>query len=205
MPKKNNPGCKCCCKVGFDEGAWPIQSCLPNVEFVENIADDISKLNEVCLVFAGNVDACSNAVRFDAGDWETIRDWIERGGRLFLATEYQGCLQDPGATNNFLGTLGSSITWVGGIFDFFCRTGMIPGPAQIAQGLTDNGMAATAILSGGTTMFTSPNAGVVMMVVEQIGDGFLFVTGDSNHFQFCSFDNCELVRRLYRNGDNEII
>lgn len=153
------------------------------------------------------------AVNFAAGDWPAVRAYIEGGGRLWIQGEYQGCLADSADFNSFLAAMGSSIQWVGSSYDSGCATDgsrdCTPGAANIAQSLSSPfRMALTAEMSGGTSVWLAPS-GVSMIQVEQLGDGFLFASGDANPALGpeggCSYDHCEFFRRLWEYEDADII
>jgi hypothetical protein len=203
--------------IGFDESTWPFESCFSsgNVEYVQNISSDISLIDQCSLVFAGIAGYCGNAIRFDTADWPAIKTWIEDGGRFFLSTEWgdedpdDSCLQDPSRVADFLVQLGSTIIYDGDSFDCGCEQEsgglMTPGDANIGAGIWDHGMACTAELTGGTTVFLSPS-GKRMIVVEALGSGFLFVSGDSNLAGFeCDFTNCTILTRMLNYADGDII
>lgn len=207
----------CCCtpaaKIGFDIFPWPGLSavCFPTTPQISGLAFDISRIDECKLVFAGLFDECSNAMRFTPGQYGTIRTWIEGGGRFYLSAEYTPCLGDSAAVSAFLAAIGSTILYVGGLFDSGCESiagdrSMIPGLANIAQGLPPIKMAATGQLSGGTNVFRSPS-GIHMLQVQKIGNGFLFVCGDSNVAgqQQCLYNNCEFFKRMFNYEDAAII
>jgi len=216
-------GCGCLCegtppaRYGFDLAAWKITTdfdCFPGIPFVENIASNISLLNDdLKLVFAGTsgpgTEFCPlNSIFFDEEDWARIRTWIEAGGRFFLSTEFQGCLLDEVAVDNFLLALGSTMIWSGGSFDSGCSRVMTTGPAAIVEDIGDTRMAATAQVFevDGTVVFTTQSGGA-MVAVEQLGKGFLFLSGDGDIFRgLCpDFTNCEFARRLLENSDSDII
>ena len=201
-------GTNCCCgTIGFDETAWGVTSCFPSSAVIINLASDISRISECRLVFAGNKATCAQAVRFASGDWPAVKSYIEDGGRLWLQAEYQGCMTDVANLASFLSALGSAITWLGGSHDSNCATDgsrdCIAGAANIAQGVTFR-MALTAELSGGTNVWQSPS-GRNMVQVEQLGSGFLFVSGDSNLFDGCGYDNCSFAQRLLNYADDQIL
>lgn len=204
-------GCCCggCTKIGFDQSAWPkLVECYEShdIEYVENLADDISMIDECCLIYMGNNGVCGNSIRFASDKWYAIKEWVERGGRLWINAEYEGCLADPETLADFLGTLGIDITWIGGSYDCGCRNDyMLPGEAGLAFFLINQQMGCTAELSGFATVFYSPVAQVPMVVVDQLGDGFVFLCGDSNIWAGCDYDNCNLAIRLWERPDSQII
>jgi hypothetical protein len=182
-----------CCgkKIGYDETSWGLETAY-GLDAVTNIASDISLLNSVSVCFAGNRNTCGNAVRFDAADWETIRLWIVAGGRFFIVGEHSGdypapgetikCLQDMPALNDFLSAITSSIRYVGGDYMTF-QVQPDPGAAQMAHAgeCTINRFGE---VENGTSLWVGPSGvpgtGKVVVAVEQIGNGFVFVAGDSD-------------------------
>ncbi len=43
------------------------------------------------------------------------------------------------------------------------------------------------------------------IAIEQIGQGFVVLTGDSNVFDGCGFDNCEIAKRFLNNLPDDMI
>jgi hypothetical protein len=202
---------KCCGTIGYEVGTMLLAvNCFPCTGTILNLQADVTRLAECDVVFAGNNSTCGISPFFLAADWAAVKTYIEGGGRLFLAGEYEGCLSLPANFNAFLAALGSTITWVGGLHNIGCSTtgtrDMVAGPANIAQGLTTPiRMGLTAELAGGTTVFFSPD-GVPMLQVEAIGAGFLFVVGDGNVAGGgCLYNQCEFFERLLTYEDGDII
>lgn len=228
----------CCDRIGFDQTSWlDMGTCFPeNNDFIINISNDISLLSQCKLVFAGNQDVCGPAVRFPESQWQDIKDWIEQGGRMFMAAEHSGnapdpathalvkCLKDMERLNSFLGFIGSSIRYIGGDYQgipfdvSFCGS-LTPGPAKIAIDSAPPFMANRfGELQGGTVVWETdcvfedeafqdkPSQGVKAVVVaEKLGEGFFFLTGDSDHF-FCEQANvCDFMKRLLTTEDNQIL
>jgi hypothetical protein len=219
--------CSPCCggKIGFDltDTLRQYLLCFPGFTAVENISTDISKLSQVRVVFAGYNSLnqfcnAQNSVRFAAQDRPALKSWIENGGRFFFITEFQGCVLDPNSINPFLSDLGSTITWVGGAYDNLCHDlNEIPprnrictsGQANISQNLSVGfKIAFTAEIAGGTSVFFSPS-GKLVVAVERIGDGFIFVSGDGTISPTACFGdyatNCEFFFRLHEYADDDII
>jgi hypothetical protein len=205
----------CCCNdsIGFDLGSnSAIMSCAAGMSAIINLKDDVSQLSRCKIVFAGaSVDGfCpSSAVNFAGGDWDAVKTYIQGGGRLVLVTEFEGCAADSTTINAFLLALGSSIAWVGGAYSCGCGSSpgnrsCLPGAARIASNV-DFGMACTAELSGGTSVWLSPDESKRMWAVQKLGDGFLFVTGDASHWVGCSYNICAFTTRLWEYADGEII
>jgi hypothetical protein len=189
-----------------------------------NLASNISRLSECRVVFGGNNRQCGNAIRFASADWSEIRSYVQNGGRLFLNGEHSGnhpatgtafkCLQDKDNLNDFLSFLGSSIRYIG--FDYNATgpncsaTYYSPGDAAIAQGINFTGER-FGELSGGTSLWIGPagtggtgsGAGKVAAAIEQIGDGFLVVCGDSD--QGTCEGACNFLRRLWEYADDQIL
>lgn len=207
-------GCGCKVKIGFDESTWSMIAGCGDIDPITNLKLNISPISECKVVFCGNPgNTCGNAVRFLGGDWAAVKTYIENGGRVWMNAEYNGCLADPTFLADFLAAIGSTISWVGGSFDGSCAMDgtrdCTPGTANIAQGLASPfRMAATGVLSGGTNVFLAPS-GQQMVQVEQLGDGFFFLCGDSNvagSGGVCDYsDNCTFFRRLWEYADGDII
>jgi hypothetical protein len=200
----------CCARVGFDEQPWDYLAShflAQGVEYITNIAGNVSaKLDSsISMLFAGNHDFCGNAIRFPGSEWLEIKAWLEAGGKMVICSEHSGnapdnglplkCLQDMVQLNIFLSGMGTSLSYIGDD----CNGGFpdsgfyIPGSAKVAQGVTDFGGARFGELAGGTTVFTGyaggPDGpqvgwknglGRVAVVADPVGDGFIFLTGDSN-------------------------
>jgi len=199
----------CCGKLGFDEFSWTwLDPSFKNqgIEYVPSIAGHVTELiDSVSMICAGNLGTCGDAIRFDTPEWPPLKTWIEGGGKLFIAAEHSGnspahglifrCLQDMTRLNDFLSFMGSSMLYVGDdCNNSFPATGIyIPGGAKVAIGVNDFSGSRFGILSGGTTVFTGYEGGLdnplfgahnglglVACVAEAIGNGFIFVIGDSN-------------------------
>ncbi len=198
----------CCDKtaVGFDNDAWEFAAdCFADYRIIENVSADLDLLDECTLLMSGLHDSCGTAIKFLQQDWDTIKDWIEAGGRFYLSTEWENgtpssCLADPDTVNDFLEYLGTEIRYEGGLTDAGTHTSVV-GDANIASGLTNFPMGATAEVSGGTLVFGSWTygfGGVRMLAAEQIGDGFLFFSGDSNNYAPTTItdDSCTFALRM---------
>lgn len=211
----------CCCNaIGFDEGSWSyVTTCFPDVPIRTQLITNIADINSCKLIFIGNNVTCGEAIRFTAGDSITLADWVKAGGRLFISGEHSGnhpasgtsfkCLQDMSDLNDFLSNpfiLGSTIQYTG--FDYnastpSCSAGYYtPGTAAIAAGLTFPG-ARFGEITGGTSLWLGPagtggtgsGAGKIAAAIERIGDGFVVVSGDSDHS--CALGTCDFLTRYY--------
>lgn len=205
-----------CPTIGFDESSWSgVVACCSGMSPLINLAGDVSRLVECRVVFCGNNGSCGDAVRFTPGDWPVVRSYIEGGGRLWMQAEFTPeigtCLQDEATLTAFLAAMGSSLEYGGGAHDNNCASDgtrdSIVGVAGIAADApqpTPFRMAATAEITGGVNVWKSPN-GTNMVQVEQLGSGFLFLTGDSNLSGGCGYDNCAFFKRLWEFDDGDII
>lgn len=229
------PGSACCRLVGFDQKAagtiktWFDGDRFAPIEVVEDLAEDLSRLHECRVVFAGhdpNALTCGSAIHFAKDDWPRIRDYIRCGGRVWLSLEYEGCLTDPDQAEEFLQALGTSITWSGDLFDCGCEGAddaneetreCRPGEAKIAQAVSVK-MACSARIDGGTVVWYAPvgrryngepgeveGEPVPIVAVERIGEGFLFVAGDVNFLTGCGYDNARFFCRVLHDSDDQII
>ena len=203
---------KCRLVIGFDEDAWAYADCWPDADILINLADDISRIFECDVVFAGNNAECGDAIRFDPDDWETIQEYIEGGGRLFISAEHSGCLADAANLGIFLTAVGSSMAYVGPDYNSTgpgCSgTYYSSGTANIAAGIGFPGDRFGEI-SGGTSVWLGP-AGTtvsglnkVAVAVEQLGLGFLFLSGDSDHGA-CGTP-CNFLARLVSYSNDDVI
>ena len=41
--------------------------------------------------------------------------------------------------------------------------------------------------------------------MEKVGQGYVILTGDSNIFDGCGFDNCEIAKRFVKNAPEDLI
>jgi hypothetical protein len=196
----------CCCPVaGFDGGAWTAVTACCNGMVTKDLVADISQIDQCKVVFAGYTPGVcgGSAINFPSGDWPTIKDWIEAGGRFWLNLEHNSCPDDKVNIDAFLIAMGSSITW--GFTDDNAFWECTPGSANISQGgvLFDTNRASR--IDGGTSLWLSN--GVVTSAVEAIGDGFIFVNGDSDGFRGTGgpISRCDFKRRLWEYGDSDVV
>jgi len=217
--------CHCCKRpIGIDQLAsswqsgalsWVFLSEYAPITFVEWLSTDIAALDQVHVIFAGNRSECGNAIRFAEADWPAVRAWIEAGGRFHLATEHSGnhpevggeyetgfkCLQDMARVNAFIAAMGGTMTYRGG--DFVDNSIATPGTALIA---TVNSYVNNRIghlePGSGKIVFTGNISGKTAMVAEKLGNGFLFVEGDSNSFGGTTPNN--YYYKLWHDADDEI-
>lgn len=198
-------------KLGFDLAAFSIGDL--DYQTVANLAtSDITRIYQCGVVLAGLHDnSCGDAMQFAEADWPTVRAWVESGGRLWLNTEWDegdpdACLTDREAVNDFLDAIGSTLTSDLGYHgcdepDWLSAT---PAAANIAAGFNLH-MACTTAIGGGTSCWTSPDA-TIMVAVEQVGAGFVFVCGDGNIWDSDIIDiNQEVIRRLMTYRDEDVI
>lgn len=212
----SNP-CGCCggCDgktYGFDEGKWQgVVDCYDgftdNYDYIENLKDDIDQIDNCCVVFMGNYNTCSNAIRFPEAQWAKIKEWVEAGGRLWINAEYGGCLKDAGELSSFLEYLGVDLQWVGSAYDCGCREDfMLPGEANIARYIFDAQMGCTAEISGFSVVFYAPvHTDIPVVCVDSLNEGFVFLCGDSNFWAGCDYDNCTILERLFTYKDIHIL
>lgn len=221
----------CCCDLtfGFDAGAWNncfvfgcsnLLACANNASAIINLKDDVSRIGECRIVFAGRCDQNGNffgapVVRFAPADWPAIRTYIEGGGRLWLNAEEDMTPDNFAEMAGFLAAMGSGISYVSGPFDSTDSGGTAaPGDANIAQGLTMNlHYSAAGQVGGGTAVWRSSVSDsrlpdVPLVVVEKLGEGFLFFTGDGHWittFFDPTYDFCEFFKRLWEYDNSQII
>jgi hypothetical protein len=201
----------CCCPViGFDLGfAWPsVMSCGTGMAAIINLAADVSRIGECRIVFCGFQSTFqSTAIHFAEADWPAVADYIAAGGRVWLNTENRLALSDLTTVTNFLSALGSGMSVVLDTLDGGCDTSapLVAGAAAIAAGVAlYDGL--TSRVSGGTSVWKDRTTGTHPVVsAEQIGSGFLFVSGDSNNYFVCSGNHCEFTRRLWQYRNDQIL
>lgn len=227
--RRYKPGNSCCGLIGFDENIWVnVVSCFPGMSPIINLASDVSQLTRCKLVFGGNINSCSNAVRFSFGDWPAVATYVAGGGRLWINAEHSGdfisvgnpaheiikCLQDMANLNSFLSAIGSTLSYVGNdyIINIGCTVSDV-GDANIADSISFSADRFGEV-TGGTTVIISTNPRYTndvsfvgsprsIVVVEKVGNGFVFLCGDSN-WPNCS-GNCTFVQRLLNYADADII
>lgn len=196
--------------IGFDRSKWGIEAAY-TARVIENIADDVAKITRCRLVFAGvnSGSGAERSINFSESDWAEVKAWIEAGGRLWLQAEYGAALDDPEQLDDFLNAMGVGMSWNSGVYDSGCDVSRSArhDTANISDGAVLR-MAATAEILGGTPVWRCPTAEKIMVAVEAVGDGFLFVSGDGNLFNdSCGYigDNSPFALRLYEYEDSEVI
>ena len=228
--------CHCCkAKIGYDGSTWGLESLLPagdsDPTAVENLSSDVSRLGECKIVFAGNYNICGQAVRFADAQWPALKAYVEGGGRLYMVAEHSGeypigppgttsfiCHTDLTRTRDFLSFMGSSLDLDGKLWSDLAV--MVAGAANIATGqgsVFNMRVGAFSAVSGGTSVFTSSGggggdndgAGLTVVAVEQIGSGFIFLSGDSNTWSetlsINPFGAKTWTRRLWEYADADVI
>jgi len=228
-PQRGSCSCECCggdCAgheskvIGYDRTAWAcISQWMPCAEVRLNLKDDISSLSGCDVLFMGCNQACENAIHFDSGDFATIKSWIEAGGRCYLSGEYSGCLGDLAALNAFLTSMGAGMQLKDDSYDAGCSLlggrDCQEGAANIASGIETTRYSLTATIDltyGGTSVFlrSAPNSNVIV-AVEGLSSGFLFLSGDSNIVSGVgcgdcpTYDNSEFFCRIVTYDDADII
>jgi len=225
----------CCCPVGFDVGAWPgIQGCICENPIVY-LRDDISRIVDCKAVFCGPSSVCGGAMKFKPEQYSAIKDWVENGGRLWCNGEYNqdgdgyDCLGDEARDkiNSFMSALGCSMQ----VGHHACNCGCldpegnpwlgINGAAKIVTTPTSlPGVyhACVGEVTGGTTINRArpmqDNQGgnspaclssYPWIAIEQVGQGVVVLTGDSDVFDGCGHDNCEIAKRFINNEPEDLI
>lgn len=205
----HNPCCCPCPTIGFDEAAWPgLVGCCAGMAPIINLKTNVARLGECRVVFGGNDNSCSSAVRFSSGDWPAVKTYIEQGGRLWINAEYGSpcglCLADSNKLASFLTALGSSMSWLNSCDnpEAGACVDCVAGDANIASGATLK-KATSANISGGTPVWKSASENTVV-AVEQLGDGFLFLSGDSNLQNVCT-GFCDFFTRVWEYEGADII
>jgi hypothetical protein len=167
----------------------------------------------------GPSNACDYSFIFTHTQLQTLGDWIYDGGRVYLAGEYgdlssyDPCLPDASrvAMNNFLANIGSTMVIGREDEDGGCYgwEGTINPDVPFLENVPWLKHAATAGVTGGTwvakTNFSPP---YVYAAIERIGDGFIFVVGDSNVADDpmgCNYDNCAFYRSFIETPTEEML
>lgn len=219
--KRHAPGCQCCrgMFVGCSHSSPPFvpASCFgEDVEYVTNIRLNVSLIWQCRLVYAN----CISGVPFAAGDYAEIADYVAEGGRFWVQTEWES--PSPGfgfpptrpvGVDDFVAALGGSMSWVGGGHDEFCES--VAGESRLCQAgdaaigqNVEVKMAMSAEIAGGTSVLLTPTDGLPMVAVEAVGEGFIFMSGDSNIWNgagSCGYDNCDFFWRLVNWTNAEIL
>ena len=223
--KRNSPGCTCCCKICWAIERGSVDVCLCGASNGKtNINADIDRLtHDACkLLFVGPQNVC-NVWSYSQDNWETTREWVEEGGRLYVSGEFRiACFTNANKANlnDFLSAMGTGMAlgeracncqctkipsgdpWLG-----------IPQPVQIMTDLPGLMHACTNEIIGGTPIVKTEPEGALsgcadsfpFVAGERIGDGIVIAAGDSNIFSGCGFDNCEFFKRLRDNDIDEIL
>lgn len=217
-------GCPCCnpCSViGFEGGENPgILDCCRGQDSkfkhpaITQIYQDIEKLtDEVKVLFAGAI-GCSYSTLFTSDQHEHINQWITNGGRLYVAGEYSGCIGSANLENlnSFISGIGSEMQVTDDVCECTCSqdwTGILNPDLPLLDDVEGVLHACTAGVSGGTWVATTAyyeesganNTGpecseMVYIAIEKIGEGYILVSGDSNIFAGCPYDNCPFWRNF---------
>ena len=208
-------------------------ACCSGTVSLSNLVFDITQISSCRVVFSGNSDTCFKAINFAAGDWPAVKTYVENGGRLYIVAEHSGdyvspgnpphettgCLVDMAGLNSFMAAMGSTMRYAGG--DYVLTTDTTdgttladPGDANIAQGVTFNTnrfgeiTGGTSVWKGTTVYYTDDRTVVgsekVIVAVEKIGNGFIFLCGDSNMINLTP-NYCDFIKRLWEYDDASII
>lgn len=224
-------GC-CCCPVGFDAGAWPgIQSCICDRP-LEHLRNNIARIDDCRVVFCGPSNMCGGAMYFEPDQYAAIKTWVEKGGRLWCNGEYNSeeltgfdCLGDDARAkiNAFMTALGCSMQvghracnctctdshgdpWLGinGSAKIVTTPTALPGIYHACVGEVLGGTPLNLTQpepTGSAACFTS----YPWIAMEKVGQGYVVLTGDSNIFDGCGFDNCEIAKRFVKNDPEDLI
>jgi hypothetical protein len=214
-------GCPCCCGgfVGFEHDAMPhvYNCCDKPMQYLSNLKDDLSRLDELDMVFAGPIDSFTK-IKFSESDWPTLRQWLEDGGKMYVSGEFYSVAGETGYIaniNSFVEAMGSEMRIQenylyndgGGCH---ARATNIAPDLPVMKGVTKICIAATNKVTGGTPLCetviptfgpggTDPDP-VPFIAIEKIGDGWLCFCGDSNCLgNTCSGYqelNCPFVRNM---------
>lgn len=198
-----SPGCSCC----GDFIGWENASSLDVVECSEEwkhltfLSSNPANIGKCDVIFAGPSNTCGG-LTFAQSAWEQLREWLEAGGRMYLAGEYQGCLNiiEKAEMHDFLEALGSTMRLGSVVLDNNCSTTAHPGTVAnipLTEGLTTLHHAAVNSITGGTAVaFTHEQPSTVWAAIEQIGDGYLLLVADSNVTGGCGYDNCQFFKNF---------
>lgn len=218
----------CCCPtVGYEALEIPAadQCCKPHygsITYLYNFDGTAlrEKLDECVMVFMGPTGTCDFNTNFDDDQIGIIATWINEGGRVYLASEYIGCMSHANVErqNEIIGLLGSSMS----IGEKACNcgcfsqqwTGSLNLSVPMIADCTAIHCACTNEVIGGTWLAKTITEGdedgkcydpYPYIAMEKIGDGYLIVSGDSNITTGCGYDNCCLFRNFIQNSDEDML
>lgn len=124
-----------------------IKPWFPDAVFIDDILDNIERINECTFILVGQYKACGTAIRqIGVANLPIVADWVLDGGRLFIGSEHNGlysagerpvggCASDIQTLNDWLLSLGCSLRNEG-----FSHIGTSPGVTNP----TERGNAAVA-------------------------------------------------------------
>lgn len=226
----------CCCPVGFDAYAWQgIKDCICEHP-IENLKDDISRIEDCKTVFCGPGNVCGGAMQFEPDQYDAIKEWVEKGGRLWCNGEYNSeeefgydCLGDEAREkiNSFMSALGCSMQ----VGHHACNCGCVDPDGEPWLGINGSAKIVTTPdalpgvyhacvgeVTGGTPInLTQPVqdysggsseaclSSYPWIAIQKVGKGVVVLTGDSNVFDGCGHDNCEIAKRFIKNEPEDLI
>lgn len=222
--------------IGPYVGTWK-HDLMNSTDFANDIAD-------LKVILGGWTAASRIVIRWDqATQWGPLKDWLEAGGRLCVLTASSVAPPDPDSVTDaatlasFLTFMGSDLERAQSAFDGgacpltsgtpktqpqWAAPSQSPPDANLAQGLTNvycrgsshvswQGLGSNPV----AVVLRSQNVFGWSCVVEKIGDGHLFLFGDSYFAHNISGlgaakcypheDNAEFWRRLLCYDDEQII
>lgn len=184
---------------------WGVRELSPALQYIS--PESLEDLNEIC-IFAFGTGISNIALRtFDEATWA---EWVNAGGILMMGAEYIPIFPEAErlGTNSLFSTIGSSIRMSPGNFavgpggSYACSgphgyTGVINKAVNATRdlGATLYSGGATSVFRGGTPLFTAPPCeeplnnkfgapGGVSIVGELVGEGQVYMAGDSNYESF---------------------
>jgi hypothetical protein len=184
---------------------------------------NFNRIVDCRVIFAGLDTACGAVfgITTFANLYPQIKEFLNKGGRLWIQLEWGhpdhpfSCFIDTGI-GDFLSAMGTTMNWLGG--DYQPVTGdwspMVPGTAKISQGLPSNqqnnrfaeispGLGKVVWKAGSLYPI---GVGKCVVAGEKIGNGFIFMTGDSDLWDGSFVDGeKELVRRLIESDDSDLL
>ncbi len=203
----------CCCvveKIGFTQSGWSGLMTCHGGDMLFNLAGNVTRLAECKVVFEGLDNVCGRAINFASGDWPAVKTYIQGGGRLWINAEYGapcgGCLAESANMHAFLAAMGSTLSRTDSCDnpELGQCVALVPGAANIAAGASLKKATSTNIFGGTSVWLSASGNGVVN--VEQLGDGFIFLSGDSNLQNVCGQAAfCDFFKRVWEYDDGDII
>lgn len=222
--KRFQPGQPCCCGAIGREGPEEtsvVQYCCKgkNYKLIPSIeSDNADKIYQCRAIFVGAIGDGKCDTTMDPG---VVSDYMYNGGRVFVQGEY-ATYCDNAKINAFIQQIGGSMTI--GTHHRICNcdfkpewTGNINTSVPMLRDVDAIMHACTNNVDGGTWLATTNSEPgpfgeescldpFPFIAMEQVGDGFLIVAGDSNVAGNVYYEiNCALWRAFIENPPERML